>query len=238
MNSPTPHDLSVVITRTTGSVLSDESVSTVLDLLVAVALDTIPGADACGVTLVDEVTGRGTTAASDALAERADEVQYELREGPCFTAWRTRARTVVADVRTDGRWPRWAEAMGVLGLRSVLSAPMVAGDRAVGAVKVYARAPHAFDVRSERVLSLYGAQAAVLVAGLEAADRGRLLSADLGAALRSRDTISTARGVLMQRCGVDEHEAFTLLAAMAADEGRPLHLTARRLVDAAVRGRP
>ena len=40
---------------------------------------------------------------------------------------------------------RWARAAAPLGLHAALSAPLVAGDRTLGAMKVYAELPAAFD---------------------------------------------------------------------------------------------
>ena len=230
-------ELSLVVTRTAGGMVAQETVDRALRLLLEIVLETVAGSDAAAVTVVDAGGRAATTAASDELAARADELQYALREGPCFDAVARRARTLVHDAREELRWPRWAAALDALGVRSVLSAPLIAGDRALGAVKVYGRAPRAFDVRSERLLTLCAAQSAVLVAGAGAAERGRHVGEGLKAALRSRDVVNTARGVLVERERVDEQAALTLLLSRAAEEGCPLQVSARALVDGAARRR-
>jgi signal transduction protein with GAF and PtsI domain len=234
---PLVEELSLVVTRSTGVMTARDTVDGALRLLVELVLETVAGSDACAVTTLDPVGNAGTVAASGDLALRVDEVQLEHREGPCFDAVARRARTLVHDVREEVRWSRWAAEIDALGFRSVLSAPMIAGDLALGAVEVYGRAPHAFDARSERVLTLCAAQAAVLVAGAAAAARGRHVSDDLKAALRSRDVVNTARGVLVERERVDEQGALALLLARATEEQRPLHVTAREVVDGAARRR-
>ena len=235
--SPT-EELSVVVARSTGALLTGGVVEVVLPLLTELVLETVSGADACAVTVLDTAGRASTTAASDEIAARADELQYRDGQGPCFEAVARRHRTVVHDVRTEARWPRWALDLEGLGFLSLLSVPLVAGDDVLGAIKVYGRAPHAFDLRSERVLSLTAAQAAVLLAEARVAERGRHLSADLKRALRQRDVVNTARGIVVQRDRVDEDRATEVLLDLATHEGRPVHVVARALVDAATRRRP
>ncbi len=238
MDAPSPaEELTAVFARTSGLLLSQETVETALDLVTSLAVEVVEGADASGLTLVDAQGRRRTAAATDALAERADAAQYELDEGPCLAAWAGRTGVRVDDVRTDARWPRWARVADGLGLRSAVSAPLVAGDVALGAMKLYARSPGAFDARSEHLLVMFAAQAAIFVANVQTAEAGRRLSEDLRGALRDRDAIACARGVLMVREGVDEAGAFTLLVGQARQEGRTVHATARALVAAAARRR-
>ncbi len=228
-------ELVTVFARMSGVLLSQETVTTALELVTHLAVEAVEAADAAGITLVDAQGRRTTNAATDPLTERADATQYELDQGPCLAAWAGRTGVRVDDVRTDARWPRWASAADDLGLRSALSSPLVAGDAALGAVKLYARTPNAFDARSERLLGMFAAQAAILVANVQSAEAGRRVSEDLRGALRDRDAIACARGVLMAREGVDQAGAFALLAARAQREGRTVHATARALVDATAR---
>jgi GAF domain-containing protein len=201
------------------------------------AVETVPGADASGVTLVDDRGHKTTAAATDPLTERADDLQYQLDEGPCLTSWARRTLVRIDDLRTDRRWPRWEGAAQELGLRSTLSTPLAAGDRAFGALKVYSREPAAFDAHAERVLTLFADQAAILVANVVAHDRAQRLSEDLRSTLRTRDLVSTARGVLIGRERVDEHTAFVLLAGAAQREGRTLEEAARSVLETALRRR-
>src|SRR4051812_9894798 len=84
-----PAGLSSALTQMAGLVLSRESVDTALTLVTTLAVATIAGTTGAGVTLVDE-HGKRSKAASNELVEQADALQYELEEGPCLTAWRTR----------------------------------------------------------------------------------------------------------------------------------------------------
>ena len=233
---PLADELSAVSARVAGLLLSEETVATALGLVSSLALDTVPGAVGAGVSIVDE-RGRRSSGSTDARVERADALQYELDEGPCLAAAASRRLVRVDDLTRDRRWPRWAEAVFPLGLRAAMSAPLVAGDTSLGALKVYAEDPGTFDVHAERRLTMSSAQAAILVANAQTRERARQLSEGLRQAVRTRDLVSTAKGVLMAQHGVPEDVAFGMLASRSGEEGGPLADVARAVVESAVRRR-
>jgi len=55
-----------------------------LKSLATSAAGNIPGVDFVSITVREEDHQPYTAAATDPLAERADDLQYELREGPCY----------------------------------------------------------------------------------------------------------------------------------------------------------
>jgi AmiR/NasT family two-component response regulator len=114
---------------------------------------------------------------------------------------------------------------------------MTAGDRSLGAIKVYAEVPHAFDRHSEQLLTLFSAQAAVLVANVQHQERAHRLSGSMREAFRGRDLVCTAKGVLMGRHRVDEATAFGMLLSRGQEEGTTVAQIARAVVDSAVRHR-
>jgi GAF domain-containing protein len=234
---PLTRELTAVFARMSGLLLSQETVDTVLGLITSLAVETVPGADGAGVTLVDEWGRRESSAATDPFVERADAQQYELDEGPCLASAALRQVVRVDDVTEDRRWPRWSSEATSLGLRATLSAPLVAGDRGLGALKVYALAPHTFDAHAEQVLTLFAAQAAITVANVQTRERADRLSAALREAVDSRDVVNTAKGVLMARHGVDEETAFGMLLDRSRQDAQALSEAARTVVGSAVRRR-
>jgi GAF domain-containing protein len=116
-----------------------------------------------------------------------------------------------------------------------MSTPLVAGDRPLGAIKVYARQPAAFDTHAERRLVMFGAQAAILLANVQSLENARRLSDGLKDALRGRDLIATAKGVLMARDATTEEPAFTTLVALAQQEHKTLREVAHAVVKSTVR---
>jgi GAF domain-containing protein len=234
---PLTDELSAVSARMSGLLLSRETVTSALSLITSVAVETMPGAVGAGVTILDE-QGRRTSAATDPRVERADALQYEYDEGPCLAAVALRQLVRVDDVAGDPRWPRWSADAAPLGLGAALSSPMMAaGDRPLGAVKVYGARARAFDDQAGRLLTLFAAQAAVLVANVQSHERAQRLSDGLRRAVHERDAVSVAKGVLMARHGVDEETAFSMLLARAAQDETPLVEAARAVAHSALRQR-
>src|SRR3954454_17628464 len=135
-----PAEFSAALSHLAGLVLSRETVDTGVALVTTLAETAIAGTAGAGVTIVDE-QGRRSKAASNEIVEQADALQYELDEGPCLTAWRTRQLVRVDDTGTDPRFPRWSAPVGRRGVRSVLSVPLVVDDETLGAIKVYSGQP-------------------------------------------------------------------------------------------------
>jgi GAF domain-containing protein len=233
---PLADELAAVFARMSGLLLSHETVTSALGLVTSLALETVPGSVGAGITLVDE-SGRRSSAATDDRVERADALQYEQDEGPCLAATAIRQLVRIDDVAEDRRWPRWAAAVQPLGLRAALSAPLVAGDRGLGAMKVYADRPRAFDAHAERLMTLFSAQASVLVANVQSYERAQRLSEDLRQTVRDRDVVSVAKGVLMARHGVDEDAAMGMLLSRSTSDTAPLREVARKVAASAVRRR-
>ncbi len=228
-NLPLTDELSAVFARMSGLLLSEETVETSLGLLSALAQETVPGSSGAGVSILDE-RRRRSAGSTDARVRQADNLQYELDEGPCLAATAGRELVRIDDLAEDPRWPRWASAATSLGLRAAMSAPMVAGDGALGAIKVYADRPRSFDRHGEQLLTLFSAQAAVLVINVQTHERAMRLSEGMREAFRSRDAVSVAKGVLMGRNSIDEGTAFAMLMARSEQDGTSLVEAARGIV--------
>jgi GAF domain-containing protein len=226
-----PVELFPALRQMAGLVLSRESVDTALELVTTLAGTTVPGTVGAGVTLVD-AHGKRSKAASNQAVEQADALQYELDDGPCLTAWRSRELVRIDDTTIDSRWPSWASAVSALGVRSMVSAPLVVADEAIGAIKVYSNQSANYDQHAERVMSLFAEQAAILLANTRSLQEARHLSRQLTDALGSRDAIGRATGVLLAQGAADERAAFNVLTETARRSGRTVGQVARDLLTA------
>jgi GAF domain-containing protein len=237
LRAPPPVDLAAALTQMAGLVLSRETVDTALELVTTLAATTTAGTLGAAVTVVDE-HGKRSRATSHQAVQQADALQYELDEGPCLTAWRTQEMVRIDETTTDVRWPRWSKAVSRLGVRSVLSAPLLAVGEPVGAMKVYSARPSNYGPHEEHVMRLLAAQAAILLANSQSLREVRQLSRQLTEALGRRDTIAQATGVLLARGASSQQEAFGRLAAAAQQSHRPIEDVARALVASLTAGDP
>jgi GAF domain-containing protein len=226
-----PEALASALNQMAGLVLSRETVDTALNLVTRLAGTVTGGTLGAAVTVVDE-HGKRSRAVSGEAVGQADALQYDLDEGPCLTAWRTQELVRVDDTTTDGRWPRWNEAVSRLGVRSALSAPLSAAGESVGAMKVYSERPANYGPHDEHVMRLFAAQAAILLANAQSLREARRLSRQLTDALANRDAIAQATGVLLARGATSQRDAFALLAAAARQSHRPVQEVARTFVAA------
>jgi GAF domain-containing protein len=226
---PLADELAVVVARMSGLLLTWDSVEPAMEIIATWAREAIAASVGAGVSLFEG--GRRTTAvASDQVVRRADDLQYTLGEGPCLSAFAERATHRVDDVRTDSRWPRWGPAAAEMGMLAALSAPLLVQDTAVGAVKVYAREAGAFSARDERLLTLFAAQAGVLLGFVRQAEGTRRASDAFKETLRSRDVLNMAKGALMERESVGEDAAFGMLLSLARARHQDVAQVAASLV--------
>ncbi|WP_432570157.1 ANTAR domain-containing protein [Kineococcus sp. SYSU DK005] len=235
VDQPMEEELVDVFLCMSGLLLSEQTVGSALELVTSLAHSTLPSTSAAAVTLVDERGRRTSVAATDPLAEQADSLQYELQEGPCLTALAHERVVRVHDVAREQRWPRWSQAVLPLPVRASLTVPVVIAGTCMGAIKVYGRHPGSYGAHAERVLTLFAQQAGVLIANMQSLEDARRMSQELQQALISRDTISTAKGIVMAREGVDEESAFARLVRTSQRSGKKLHVVAASIVQAVPR---
>lgn len=227
---PLADELAAVHARMARLLLTPETVHSALGLVTSVAKETLAHTAGAGVTLLDEFGRRVTAAATDPVVERADRLQYDLEDGPCLTAVERRSVQRIDDLEREQRWPRWCAAVRPLGMRATLSAPLMVRETALGAIKVYSDLPAAYGARAEHLISVFAAQAAVLLGNAQSFEQANRLSDELRDALGSRDQIGIAKGILMARHGVEEATAFVMLASAAQREGKTLRDTAQELI--------
>jgi GAF domain-containing protein len=205
-----PDDVAVVLTELSGLLVDGESLDERLQRVVDLAIRTIPGCDAAGITLVTDERPR-TAAYTDERTIAIDRAQYEIGDGPCLDAIRRRQvnRCEVNDA--EARWPAFTKAAVSESIRSFLAAPLLVHKEPLGALNLYSRQAAGFDALDEAFISLFSNQAAASVANSLRYSDIASLARQLEAALASRAVIEQAKGVLMARHGLDSEQAFGLL---------------------------
>jgi GAF domain-containing protein len=215
-------ELSVVIGRIRGLLLTEEKVDRAVHTLARAIKEAIPGTVGAGVSLMDSQGHRTSAGFTDRIVERVDALQYELGQGPCLTAWAAEETVLVEDVRADPRWPDWSAAVEALPVRSVVSSALVSGRECIGALKVYAALPFVYDSGTGQLLELFAAPAATLLSHIQASEVPHRMSAGLQAALHSRDAVNRACGILMERHGLSYEQALQQLMRQARDTAQTL----------------
>jgi hypothetical protein len=195
--------------------LAASTVSEVLQRVVEAGRVVVPGADLVSVTMRTPAGRFETPVSTAALATSLDHLQYQLDEGPCVEATRTPGLgiTASADVGAGREFPRWGPAAAAAGVGSVLAVGLfpVAGQARVGALNFYSFVPGGLDTADRDMALILASHASTALAATTANTEAELEKAHLRTALSSRDVIGQAKGILMERRGVDADEAFQIL---------------------------
>jgi GAF domain-containing protein len=191
-------------------VVADRDLSEVLTEILGIARRAMPSVEAASVTLIRE--DKPFTAAYDGqMALDADELQYERGYGPCMDAARAGQIFLVDDMRTEQRWPDYAQNVVGHGVLSSLSVPLPFQGVTIGALNTYGGRPGVVDDSDLDLAEEVAAWVAIAVGNAEAAARTSEDLTQLRTAMTSRALIEQAKGVLMERHKITEDEAFTML---------------------------
>jgi diguanylate cyclase (GGDEF)-like protein len=136
--------LSVVLSEFARTVLTDFPIQGILDHLVQRIVEIMPITGA-GVTLIGPSARPWYVAASSDSALRFEELQSELREGPCLLAYHTGSAVTVADLREDVRFDTFGPQALSAGLAAVFTFPLRHGDGRLGALDLYRDEPGALN---------------------------------------------------------------------------------------------
>jgi len=96
--------------------------------------------------------GNETLSASDIVAARLDELQFDLGEGPCWDAMNSAKPIFVDDLSQPNqtRWPAFVSAAADHPVRSLFAFPLVLGTVRIGAVDLYSTSRMQLDATESR----------------------------------------------------------------------------------------
>jgi GAF domain-containing protein len=222
---PQGADLAILMSELARSLHAADSLDQTLSWITSAAVDTIPGVDWAGISMITARKQIETRAPTASIVHRIDVEQYDAGEGPCLSALWDEPVVRVDDVSSDRRWPEWAGRVSGLGVRSMLAFKLFVRDDVLGALNTYAATEAAYDEEAEWVGGLFAAHAAVALSGAEEAQQLRERAS-------SRDVIGQAKGILMERYDLpSDTQAFDLLVRASQTSHRKLHEVAREVVN-------
>ncbi|MFI2563425.1 GAF and ANTAR domain-containing protein [Paenarthrobacter sp. NPDC018779] len=227
---PLVNELAALAGTASGGFLTPDSASKAVQSLAYILRDVVPGSVGAGASLINARGRRESSGATDLVVLQADQLQYELGQGHCLSAWAEQRPILIDDTQADTRWPAWSAAVADLPIRSVLSAPLTTNGQRIGALKVYSPIHSAFDNETLFLIERLAAPAAVLLGNARDHETTLRLSGELMEALTRRDAITRAQGILMERHGVNARDALDTLLTASRDQGRPLHQIAELIV--------
>lgn len=205
------------------SKMDDDSSSLTMPIL-----DVIPVTGASISTLGDFL-GSETVAASDTVAARIDELQFDLGEGPCWDALANGMPVLAPDLAGVARWPAFSEAISSHQVGSLFAFPLIIGPLRIGALDLYG--VQAMELgeedtkRSEVFASIVSRH--VLRRALSTAEAG---GPDDNAP-NSRRIIHQATGFVIAQLGISAEDAHLLIQGQAFTQGRSMREVAEDVIE-------
>jgi GAF domain-containing protein len=204
---------------------TDADSDTVVAELAEHAAIEIPGARHAGITITRNGKHIDTPAATHLWPVLLDKIQQRHAEGPCLTAAWEEKIIHVADLETDDRFPLYRQdALAETPIRAIMAFQLFIAGASVGALNVYAEERNAFGPETRTIGLIFAAHSSV---AWNSARRDEQFKR----ALASRDTIGQAKGMIMERYGVDPVQAFELLRKLSQDSNVTLTKIAAELVE-------
>jgi two-component system NtrC family sensor kinase len=118
------------------------------------------GVQSCGLFTLDPATGELASAASLDLDSAQGRIRIQVGEGITGAAVKERRPVQSSDLHNDPR-VRYRQLSAGGGFRSMLAAPLVVGDQAIGALTVLRGDVHHFTPEEESLVSAFADQAAM-----------------------------------------------------------------------------
>jgi hypothetical protein len=200
------------LTRLTRALAGTEPAAP-LALRLCTALVAVVGLDGCALTIGSAESELTTLCATDEIAEKIEDLQDLLREGPGLDAYRTRDIVALSRDEQERAWPLLAQALGDDHRPElVLGVPMSPRSDVLGAATLYSTdaEPPELDLQELRFLVN-----AVGVAILGTYDRHD----DTEAVWSARDQVHQATGMIVAQLRIHPQDALAVLRAHAFAHG-------------------
>lgn len=199
------------------------SIEDVLTKVACASVALVPGADLAKISVIDN--GQlSSLAATSNLTALLDGAQRTAGQGPCLEAIGALKAVRCDDLRTDARWPQFAQPVARAGVRSVLSCPVNIPGTTAATLSLFGFAPKVFGIESSLIGAMLASHAAIALIN-DVQER------QFKAALATRDVIGQAKGMIMGHFNVDAHRAFEMLSAISQQTNTPVRDVAGEIVD-------
>jgi hypothetical protein len=195
-----------------------------LERITAAAVEVLPGVHYASITVKHADGSLETAAPTDEMLLGLDAAQYELREGPCYDAAVDQLYVSSPNLAADERFPQYAALAVKAGIRAQAGVRLFETPRptAKGALNLYSRDVGNFSDMSV-VSQLFAHQAAI------ALDYAREVE-NLQEAVKTRQAVGRAVGIVMERYGLNEERAFAFLARVSQTRNVKLRQVAAEMV--------
>lgn len=196
--------------------------------------------DGVAISTLGAAFGTETISASDRVAARIDELQFDLGEGPCWRALATGLPVLTADIRAEQNpaWPIFRAALDDADVGGLFAFPLAIGTLEIGAVDLYCAAVGVLPAQAVAdAMELVDIVARVVLRrALRMHAPGDLIpdadsvESESSAEGFSRRVIHQATGMILAQLDLSAADALLLLRGYAFSHGRSVRSVAHDVV--------
>lgn len=199
------------------SLVSKSYLNEILQLIVTMTASVLQS-KICSLMLLDQDKQELAIAATQALStEYLNKPNVKVGESVSGRAVLEKKPITVLDVTKEKSYmyPDVAKKEGVV---SMISVPMIMGDKVIGVINSYLTQPHAYTETEIKMLQVVANQAAVAIENTKL----RQENIEAKQALEERKVVDRAKSLLMEKDGLKESEAYKLLQKTSRDHRKSM----------------
>lgn len=223
------------LSRVTRLLKTQRTLPAQLAAVVELVKRSVPSCDAAGIVLLVE-SEPTSVALTDKITLEIDVIQYETGEGPCLSAMNDGGVIRIDILERESRFVRFAPGAIDLGLQSVLSTPLAADGRSLGALNMYSTRANAFDHRTEEAVRPMAEYAGEVIGTSPLYAYSLDMVAGLMEDMQSRAIIDQATGVLMATQAQSTEDALGQLRDLALRSGESMRTVAEWVIEERPKG--
>lgn len=219
--------------RISNIVSSELSVEEILGEVLGLAAQAT-ACDACLVYLFDRETNEMVLHASQ-VPHAADLGKLRIKVGEGVTGWVAENKSAVALAKDAFADPRFKHFQSLIEdtYEAFLSVPLVSAGDLIGVVNVHHRLPHEHTSEEISVMKFIGEQLGVTISkSLLEQENARLMeeTAEMKRELETRKIVERAKGILQQKYGITEEDAYFRLRNQSRRLRRPMRALAEAII--------
>lgn len=181
------------------------------------------------ISVFDQEFRASVVHASNAVAARLEEIQFDVGEGPSLDSFRTALPVSVPDLAAADQWPAFLSYTDAIPAAALFLFPLSLGAACVGVVLCYCTTPGPLSSEAERSGMALG-RAVAGPAFRHAITLAQAESPDGGAPIELRREVHQATGIVLTQLNVSPTEAFARMRGYAFSSGTSLRDVARAVV--------
>lgn len=203
--------------------VNDDDLVETAEGVVALACETLDCQHA-GLTVFRAGGSFETLAPTGPLVSEADNLQYQLGEGPCVEAAWEEETFVSNDLVRDPRYPNWGPKAAAMGFGSLLAARLSIGGNTIGALNLYATDTREYTADDRDTAVIFASHAAATIMTVRERE-------NLKEAVEGRTLIGQAQGILMERFDLDANRSFAVLRRFSQTQNIKLRQVAEMVIE-------